>query len=192
MWKRTLLVDSCLYTLTFHNFKYIMPLPKSFGWKISFITLWEFFCILLLIFPCCCKIFFVFNFCQLDYCESWVFLLVFILPGTLWAFWTWLTVYFPMSGNFSADISSNIFSGPFSLFLWEPMMKTWVRSMLLLRCLRLFISFHSLLFIFCPIVAISTILHSNSLIHSSASSVLLMWVHFSFQHPIAHLCLLVP
>ena len=94
------------------------------------------------------KIFFVFNFCRLDDCESWVFLLVFILPGSLWALWTWVTVSIPMSGNFSAGISSNIFSSPFSLFLWDPMMKMLVHLMLLLRPLRLFISFHSLYILF--------------------------------------------
>ena len=43
-----------------------------------------------------------------------VFLLGFILPGPL-ASWTWQTTSFPMFGKFSAIISSNIFSGPFSL-----------------------------------------------------------------------------
>ena len=46
-----------------------------------------------------------------------VFLLGFILPGTLCASWTWLTISFPMFGKFSGIISSNIFSGPFSLLL---------------------------------------------------------------------------
>ena len=44
-----------------------------------------------------------------------VFLLGFILPGTLCASWIWLIISFPMLGNFSALISSNNFSGPFSL-----------------------------------------------------------------------------
>ena len=44
-----------------------------------------------------------------------VFLLGFILPGTLCAFWTYLTISFLMFRKFSAIISSNIFSGPFSL-----------------------------------------------------------------------------
>ena len=35
--------------------------------------------------------------------------------GTLFASWTWVTVSFPKLGRFSAVISSNIFSGPFSL-----------------------------------------------------------------------------
>ena len=46
-----------------------------------------------------------------------MFLLGFILPGTLCASWTWLTVSFPIFGKFSANISANIFSGPFSLSL---------------------------------------------------------------------------
>ena len=46
-----------------------------------------------------------------------------ILPGTLCASWTWLTISFPMFRKCSAIISSNIFSGPFSLSLfsfWDP------------------------------------------------------------------------
>ena len=39
----------------------------------------------------------------------------FILPGTLCVSCTWVAVSFPMLGNFSTIISSNIFSGPFSL-----------------------------------------------------------------------------
>ena len=45
------------------------------------------------------------------------FLLGFFLPGSLWASWTQLTISFPMFREFSAIISSNIFSGPFSLLL---------------------------------------------------------------------------
>ena len=44
-----------------------------------------------------------------------VFLMGFILPGTLCSSWTWLTISFPMFGKFSAIISSNDFSAP--LFL---------------------------------------------------------------------------
>ena len=46
-----------------------------------------------------------------------VFLLGFTLPGTLCDSRTWLTISYPMLGNFSTLISSNIFSGPFSLSL---------------------------------------------------------------------------
>ena len=43
-----------------------------------------------------------------------VFLLGFILPGTLCASWTWLTISFPRLWKFSNIISLSIFSGPFS------------------------------------------------------------------------------
>ena len=46
-----------------------------------------------------------------------VFFLGFILPGILCDSWTWLTISYLMFGNFSGLISSNIFSGPFSLSL---------------------------------------------------------------------------
>ena len=50
-----------------------------------------------------------------------VFLLGFILVGTIFASWTWLTISFPMLGKFSDIISLDIFSGPFSLFpFWDP------------------------------------------------------------------------
>ena len=71
-------------------------------------------------FPLLLLIFYVFNFCQFDYCVSWCVPLGFILPGTLYAFWTLLTFSFPMLGKFSAFVSSNIFSGAFSLLLWHP------------------------------------------------------------------------
>ena len=50
-----------------------------------------------------------------------VFLLGFILLGTFCGSWTWLTISFPTLQNFSAIISSNIFSGTFSFFyFWDP------------------------------------------------------------------------
>ena len=49
-----------------------------------------------------------------------VFLLGFILPGTLCASQTWLTISFPMLGTFSAIISSSIFPDPSFLFLLDP------------------------------------------------------------------------
>ena len=42
-----------------------------------------------------------------------VFLLGFILYGTLCASWTWLTISFSMLGKFSTIISSKVFSYPF-------------------------------------------------------------------------------
>ena len=49
-----------------------------------------------------------------------VFLLEFILPGTLHASRTWLAILLPMLGKFLAIISSNIFFGSFSLSFWHP------------------------------------------------------------------------
>ena len=43
-----------------------------------------------------------------------IFLLGFILYGTLCASWTWLTISFSVLGEFSTIISSRIFSYPFS------------------------------------------------------------------------------
>ena len=50
-----------------------------------------------------------------------VFLLGFILYGTLCTSWTWVAISFPRLGKFSTLISSNIFSGPFSLLLLRPL-----------------------------------------------------------------------
>ena len=44
-----------------------------------------------------------------------LFLLGFILYVALWASWTWVAISFPILGNFSTIISSNIFSCPFLL-----------------------------------------------------------------------------
>ena len=44
-----------------------------------------------------------------------MFLLGFILYGTLYTSWTWLTIYFSMLGKFSTIISSKISSNPFFL-----------------------------------------------------------------------------
>ena len=49
-----------------------------------------------------------------------VFLLGFILPGTLCTSWTWMAISFPTLGKFSTIISSSIFLGPFSLLsFWD-------------------------------------------------------------------------
>ena len=44
-----------------------------------------------------------------------VFHLGFILFGTLWVSWTWVTISFPILGKFSGIISLSIFSWPFFL-----------------------------------------------------------------------------
>lgn len=64
--------------------------------------------------PCWFFIFSVFKVCQFDYCVSlrvppWVY------PTWDSASWVWLTIYFSILGKFSAIVSWNISSGPFSL-----------------------------------------------------------------------------
>ena len=67
-----------------------------------------------------------------------VFLLGFILPGTLCASWILLTISFPMLGKFSTVISSDIFSGPLSFSsCGTPIMWMLVCLMLSQRSLRL-------------------------------------------------------
>ena len=67
-----------------------------------------------------------------------VFLLGFILPGTLHASLTWLIISFPMLENVSAIISSSIFLGPFSLSSpsRNPIMQIFICLMLSQRSLR--------------------------------------------------------
>ena len=55
-----------------------------------------------------------------------VFHLGFILVGTLWVSWTWVTISFPILGKFSAITSLSIFSWPFCLLLLGPVwFKCW-------------------------------------------------------------------
>ena len=108
-----------------------------------------------------------------------VFLLGFILPGTLCASRTWLTLSFSTLRAFSAIISSNTFSGSLSLSssLGTPIMRMLVHWLWFQRSLRLtsFVFLHSFFYIlFCTI---STILSSRSLIHFSTSVILLLIVH---------------
>ena len=49
-----------------------------------------------------------------------MFLLGFILYGTLCTSWTWLTISFSILVKFSTIISSKIFSYPFFTVLWDP------------------------------------------------------------------------
>ena len=75
------------------------------------------------------NIFFVFNFCQFDYCVSvspWV-----LLYGIVCASSTWMSVSFPILGKFSAIISLNIFSGSFS-FSSSGIPKMWMLVHLML------------------------------------------------------------
>ena len=68
-----------------------------------------------------------------------VFHLGFILFGTLWVSWTWVTISFPMLGKFSTLIFSSIFSWPFFLSYYSaiPMVQIFGHLPLPQRSLRL-------------------------------------------------------
>ena len=96
-----------------------------------------------------------------------MFLLRFILYGTLCTSWTWLTISLPMLGKFSTIITSKIFSNPFFFpsSSGTPKIQMLVCLILSQRSLRLsLLLFH----VFCSSAVISTILSSSSLIHSFA------------------------
>ena len=95
-----------------------------------------------------------------------MFLLGFILYGTLCASWTWLTISFSMWGKFSTIISSKIFSYPFffSSSSGTPMIQMLVCLILSQRSLRLSSVLFILFTLFCSSEVISTILSSSSLI----------------------------
>ena len=79
-----------------------------------------------------------------------MFLLGFILYGTLCASWTWSTLSFSMLGKFSSIISSKIFSYPFffSSSSGTPIIWMLVHLILSQKSLRLVLSsFHSFYFI---------------------------------------------
>ena len=98
-----------------------------------------------------------------------VFLLGFIVPRTFCAYWTWLTVTFPMLQKLSAIISSNIFLRSFlSLFFWDPYNAN-VGAFNVSQGSLILSSFVFILFsLFCSMALISTILSSRSLICTSA------------------------
>ena len=87
-----------------------------------------------------------------------------------------LTISFPILGKFSTIVSSNIFSVPFffSSSSGTPIIRMLVHLILSQRSLRLSSSLFILFSVFCSVVVISTILSSRSLIHSSASVILLL------------------
>ena len=111
----------------------------------------------------CCFSLAAFNICSLCFifislinlCTS-VFHLGFILFGTLWVFWTWVIISFPISGKFSTIISSCIFSWPFFLSSSSgtPMIRMLGCLTLSQRSLRLssflLILFSSLFHLFLP------------------------------------------
>ena len=103
-----------------------------------------------------------------------MFFLGFILYGILCASWTWVTISFPMLGKFLTIISSNIYSDPFffSSYSGSPIIQMLVHLVLSQRSLRLSSILFILFSLLCSSAVISTILSSNSLIHSSASIIL--------------------
>ena len=105
-----------------------------------------------------------------------VFLLRFMLYGTLCASWTWLTIPFSMLGKFPTIISSKIFSYPFfsSSSSGTPIIQMLLPLILSQKSLRLSSVLFILFTLFCSSEVISTILSSNSLIRSSASNILLL------------------
>ena len=109
-----------------------------------------------------------------------VFLLGFILCGTLFASWTWLTSSSSMLGKFSTITSSKIFSYPFffSSYSGTSIIQMFFLSILSQRSLRLssvlFNFFFFFFTLFCFSECFSTIFSSRSLIRSSVSDILLL------------------
>ena len=85
-----------------------------------------------------------------------VFLVGFILYGTLCTSWTWVAFSFPTLGKFSTIISSNIFSGPFSLSSpsGTPIMRMLLHLMLPQKSLRLSSFLFILFSLFCSTAVI--------------------------------------
>ena len=120
---RVILVGGFSYNLLFsynlQHFKYILPLPlvSRVSAEKSAINL-----IAIPFYVICSFSLAAFNIFSLyltfdslvNMCLG-VFLLGFILYGTLCTSWPWVVISVPMLGKFLTIISSNIFSGPFSL-----------------------------------------------------------------------------
>ena len=79
-----------------------------------------------------------------------MFLLEFLLYGTLWAFWIWVAISFPILGNSSTIIFSNIFTWPFLLSSSSrtPMIRILLHLMLSHRSLSLSLLLFTLFFFF--------------------------------------------
>ena len=121
-----------------------------------------------------------------------MFLLGFILYGTLCTYWTWLIISFSMLGKFSTIISSKLFSYPFFFSYSSGTPIIWMLVCLILsqRSLRLSSVLFILFTLFCSSEVISTILCSNSLIRS-ASDILLLITYRVFLISIIVLCMLI-
>ena len=95
-------------------------LPTEFLLKNCLITLWGVACMLFIALSLLLLIFSLslISVNLITVCFS-MFLFRFALYGTLCASWIWVTASFPMLGNFSAIISSSIFSGCFFSFYFS-------------------------------------------------------------------------
>ena len=109
------------------------------------ITLLEFTCMLFIIFHLLLFFFFSFNYYVSWHVLPWVYSAWDTLSILVWASWTWVTASFPMLGMFSAIISSDIFSGSFSLYSPSGTPIMWILVHLILSQRSLSLS--SLLFI---------------------------------------------
>lgn len=89
--------------------------------------------------------FFITIFCKFNYNTSGVGLFLSILMGVLYASWIWIFVCFPKLGKFSAIISSNKPSAPFSLSSSGTLLQTLLHLMKLLSSLSLLSWFIDLL-----------------------------------------------
>jgi len=105
-----------------------------------------------------------------------VFLLGFILYGTLCTSWTWLTISFSMLGKFSTIISSKIFSYPFffSSSSGIPLIQMFIHLIFSQRSLKVASVLFILFTLFYSSEIISTILTFSSLVSYSVSDILLL------------------
>ena len=105
-----------------------------------------------------------------------IFLFGFILYGTLWASWTWLAIFFSMLGKISTIISSKFsHTLSFSVLILGPLyFECWCIWYGPRGVLRLSSVLFILFTLFCSSEVIFNILPSSSLIHSSASDILLL------------------